>query len=192
VDYINRALNPFGPHIFFVSRQTSTSPLTAEIIQSGKHLHSLKLPEDTLVTISADYGNRVLITNNNIAVDNIHPEDITEIVDFDPIKQTMMVIGTSDPNRLTPVHWLIHRARHDIHAVIFLASPQLVDHYTDRLPNTEQEQPPASIDAAKEILKALQQSNTIMVRNQGILAVGINLKTIYQNITTVFKGETHL
>ena len=180
--------DPFEPQTFFVSRQPSMSPLTAEMKQFGKKLVQLKLHKDNKIIISTDYGNRVLITKDNINADEIQQDDITEIVDYDPIKKITMAIGKKDPNINTPVHWIIHRARTDVHAVVQIINTDLIEKYQKKLPITK-EKPPATLESAKEILKNIRENKTILIPNQGLLFVGFNLKEIEQNLDTLLKGE---
>jgi late competence protein required for DNA uptake (superfamily II DNA/RNA helicase) len=94
----------------------------------------------------------------------------------------MMVIGTKDPCSETPVHWIIQKARHDINALLQINSTTLYEKLKETLPTTEKETQPITLDRAKEILKTLRNGKTILIKNEGILFAGINIKEIQNAI----------
>jgi hypothetical protein len=108
----------------------------------------------------------------------MNQQDVVEIVDYDPLKNVMMVIGTKDPCLETPVHWIVQKARHDINALLQINSTTFFERLNGTLPITEKETQPMTLDRAKEILKTLQAGKTILIKNEGILFVGINIKEI--------------
>jgi late competence protein required for DNA uptake (superfamily II DNA/RNA helicase) len=90
----------------------------------------------------------------------------------------MMVIGAKDPCLETPVHWVIQKARHDINALLQINSTTLFEKLKETLPTTEKETQPIALNRAKEILKTLRNGKTILIKNEGILFTGINIKEI--------------
>jgi ribulose-5-phosphate 4-epimerase/fuculose-1-phosphate aldolase len=164
--------------IFFVSRETSNCPLISEMIKLGKRLEEVGLADNEAGIVSLDYGKRLLINAKNIDLKKMTQHDVVEIVDYDPLKNIMMVIGTKDPCLETPVHWIIQKARHDINALLQINSTTLFERLKGILPTTEKETQPITLDRAKEILKTLRAGKTILIKNEGILFVGINIKEI--------------
>ncbi|HUS98695.1 MAG TPA: class II aldolase/adducin family protein [Candidatus Thermoplasmatota archaeon] len=169
-------------HTLFVSRETSKCPLISDMIKLGQLLQELGLTDKETGSISLDYGKRLLINSQNVDIKKMTQQDIVEIVDYDPLKNIMMVIGLNDPTRETPVHWIIQKARHDINAILQLKSVSLSERFQKKLPTTEKETQPGTLERAKEILKTLQNGKTIVIKNQGILFAGINSKEIHEAI----------
>jgi ribulose-5-phosphate 4-epimerase/fuculose-1-phosphate aldolase len=174
---------------YFVSRESTNNPLSIEIIKIVKKLHRKEIGSEKNITVSLSYGKRILITTMNIDIDNINNQDITEIVDFNPIKNIVLAIGKKDPNIEIPVHWIIHNAKREINAIIQIDEDKLIKKYEKILPITEKEFPAGSLDLAKEILKKLKISKEIIIKNKGCLFTGINLKEIENSI---FKGENEI
>jgi len=166
----------------FISRETSNCPLISEMIKLGKRLEEIGITDKETGIISIDYGKRLLINAKNIDVKNMKQQDVVEIVDYDPLKNIMMVIGPKDPCLETPVHWIVQKARHDVNALLQINSTTLFEKLKGTLPSTEKETQPNSLDRAKEILKTLRTGKTILIKNQGILFVGINLKEIQDTL----------
>jgi len=164
--------------ILFVSRETSNCPLISEMIKLGQRLEELGLADKETGIVSLDYGKRLLINAKNVDVKKMKQQDVVEIVDYDPLKNIMMVIGSKDPCLETPVHWVIQKARHDINALLQINSTTLFEKLKETLPTTEKETQPIALDRAKEILKTLRNGKTILIKNEGILFTGINIKEI--------------
>jgi hypothetical protein len=54
----------------------------------------------------------------------------------------------------------------------------LFEKLKETLPTTEKETKPIALDRAKEILKTLRNGKTILIKNEGIIFAGINIKEI--------------
>jgi len=165
--------------IFFVSRETSNCPLISEMIKLGQSLEEIGLADNETGIVSLDYGRRLLINGKNIDLKKMTQHDVVEIVDYDPLKNIMMVIGTKDPCWETPVHWIVQKARRDINALLQVNSTALFEKLKGTLPSTEKEPSSLTLDRAKEILKTLRTGKTILIKNEGILFGGINIKEIH-------------
>jgi hypothetical protein len=172
----------------FVSRETSNCPLISEMIKLGQRLEELGLADKETGIVSLDYGRRLLINAKNIDIKKMNQHDVVEIVDYDPLKNIMMVIGAKDPCLETSVHWIIQKARHDINALLQINSVALFEKLKETLPTTEKETKPASLDRAKEILKVLRDGKTVLIKNEGIIFAGFNIKEI-QDALFKYLGE---
>jgi len=173
----------------FVSRETSNCPLISEMIRLGHQLEEIGLTDKETGIVSLNYGKRLLINAKNIDVKQMKQGDVVEIVDYDPLKNIMMVIGTKDPCSETPVHWIVQKARHDITALLQINSTTIYEKLKGTLPTTEKETQPITLNQAKEILKTLQAGKTILIKNTGILFVGINIKEIQESLLKYLEAQ---
>jgi len=173
---IRKNLTNLSFQTFFVSREQSNCPLLPDIIRVGKELKDIGLLKESVGVISLGYGKRILINGKNVGVGDVKREDIIEIVDYDPVKRVFLAIGRKEPCIETPVHWLIHHARDDVNVIIQLNGENLVERFSEKLPTIEKEYPPGSLELAKEILKTLRMSKSIVIQNKGTLFVGTSLK----------------
>ena len=186
---MNNRILPSPPQTtLFVSRETSNCPLISEIIQLGHHIQQQGVSEEETGVLSMDYAKRLLINAKNSDIKKMTQQDIVEIVDYDPLKNILMVIGPKDPALETPVHWIIQKARQDVNVLVQINSIRLYEQWKKTLPTTEKETPPASLERAKEILKTLRKGKTILLKNEGILFVGFNSKEMYNSLHT-YLGE---
>jgi ribulose-5-phosphate 4-epimerase/fuculose-1-phosphate aldolase len=163
----------------FVSRETSNCPLLSEMITLGQSLHEFGLTDKETGVLSLDYGKRLLINTKNVDLKKMTQQDIVEIVDYDPLKNIMMVIGLNDPTLETPVHWIIQKARHDVNAILQINSTSLYERFQNTLPTTEKDTQPATLERAKEILRTLRNGKIMLIKNEGIVFVGLNVKEIH-------------
>ena len=162
---------------FFVSKEQSNCPLIPDIVRLCKKFEDLGLlKEDTEAIISLKYWKRLLINGSGSNLGEININDIIEIVDYDPVKKVTLTIGPKNPHVETPVHWLIHKARDDVNAIIHLKSVKLSEKLIKKLPSTDGEKPPGTLELAKEVLKTLRTNKKIIIKNNGVLFVGNNLK----------------
>ena len=116
---INKDLQNLGFQTFFVSKEESNCPLITDVVRFSKKYKELDfLQYITTVVISLGYGKRVLINGSKTNFGNINREDFLEIVDYDPVKKILLVIGANEPHIETPIHWIIQHARKDINAIM--------------------------------------------------------------------------
>jgi len=119
---------------------------------------------------------------------HLKQQDIVEIVDYDPIKNIVLAIGKQYPCVETPVHWIIQSARHDIFAIVEVASKHLFDQLKKVLPVTDEETSCGTIERAKSILKTLQKGKNVLIKNEGVIFVGFNLKEIEDSFVKILGG----
>jgi ribulose-5-phosphate 4-epimerase/fuculose-1-phosphate aldolase len=159
---------------FYLSKEESSSPFIQEIAKIGKKPVFSK--NTTEVTISMRNGKRLLINAKNSDIKEIKQDDFLEIVDYDPLKNFLLLMGPKEPRSETPIHWIIHNAREDVNATIQITSNKIAEKLTGEIPSTEKEYPPNTLDQIKAILKCLRDSKKVIIKNQGVLFVGRSLK----------------
>ena len=172
----NISLNQF--QVFYTSKETSKNPLIPEIVKIGKKIKELKLIEDTSAVISLSFGKQVLINTDVKDYSNIKDEEILEVIDYNPVKNNMLLIGRKKPRLETPVHWMIHHARKDVGAIIQINNKELAERLKSKIPETKKENKTGSFDQIKSILYLLRDSKKIIIKNQGVLFVGKTIKEI--------------
>lgn len=170
---------------FYTSREVSSCPQIPEIIRIGKKFYELKLYENIRETvISLRYGRRLVINSAGSNFVKINMDDILEIVDYDPIKRVMLVIGPKEPKLQTPVHWLICHAKKEINIIIEIKNSELAESFKEKLPTTKKDDYVGILEQAKDILFNLRNSNEVVLKNTGLLFVGNNLKDVENKIFT--------
>jgi ribulose-5-phosphate 4-epimerase/fuculose-1-phosphate aldolase len=138
--------------------------------------------ETSDITISLRYGKRVLINGKNSLFGELKQEDFLEIVDYDPMKKIILLIGPNEPKFDSTIHWLVHYAKKEINAVVQINSKRLVERIKNRLPETEVNYQRGSLELAKEILKAIRNSKGLIIKKNGVFFVGKDIDEIKKEI----------
>ena len=173
---------------FYSSREESNSPLIPEIIRIGKKLEQINLSEKIgLLLVSLRYGKRIIINSDYKKISEIKRNDIIEIIDYDPVKNNLLIIGPKQPKNYSPLHWMIHHARKEVNVIVQLNGEKILKNINTKIPKTKDDLKPGSFEMIKEVLKNLRNSKTILIENQGILFVGENLKDVENQINNIFK-----
>ena len=163
---------------FFVSQEKTHCPLAGTIIEFGKKLGESDEIDVELGCVSVGFGKRVVITGIGADFRELSLDDIVEIVDFDPIKRVMVVIGKIHPCSVAGLHWMIHHAREDIHAVCSLRWVNTVDACVDKVPVVEKPRSNSPFDQVKDVLRLLGEVKMLLYADDILLVVGVNLEEV--------------
>jgi len=175
---------------FFISNEQSNCPLIANIARIGKNLEEMNILEnDNSAIISIGYGKRIIINGKYTDFKKINRENILEIVDYDPIKKLLLVIGSSKPQIETPVHWIVHHARNDVNVIIHIKNKKLSEKYHKIYPFIVNTEPFNAIDLSKEILKKSQKGKNIVLKNNGIILMDTNIKDVENTVLKICGGN---
>ena len=173
---------------FYTSKEESNCPLITEFVRIDRNIEKKGFSKDIdSLTSSMRYGKRVIINSDYEKIGEISRRDILEIVDYDPVKKTLLVIGPKKPKVDSSVHWMIHHARSEINAVVQLNGQKILEKFEGKIPSTENEQTPGSFEMIKEVLKILRDSKSVFVKNYGIIFVGNGVNDVEGNILNVYK-----
>jgi len=173
---------------FYVSKEESNCPLILEIIKTSQNLKELDFFNQlNQIIFSLRYIKRVLINADESNFKDIKKEDFLEIIDYDPLKKVILLIGPKEPRIETPIHWLIHNSRIEINAVIQINDGELAEKFEKKFPTTEKDFPIGSLEQAKEILRNLRNSKIVVIKNQSVLFVGNNTKDAENLIIKTFE-----
>lgn len=177
-----------GFQTFYVSREKSNCLFIPEIIKFSKNLKKLGIiDEKSSLVLSHKYGKRVLINSGVKDFSDIKHDELIEIVDYDPLKNNLIVLGPSEPRLETSVHWMIHHARNEINVVIQFNDKSIVEKIGDKITTTEHVFPVGSIEQIKEILKNLYNNKVVVVKSQSIIFVAKSLEEAKNQIIKTFE-----
>lgn len=167
---------------FYVSKEESNCPLIADALRVRKKIMAMNYND---VIISQRYGKRILINSINFNEEKIK-ESFLEIVDYDPIKNVLLLMGPDDPKIETPLHWFIHHARNEVNVVVQINDKELSEKIKN-VPKTQKDYSVVAIEQIKEVLKHLKDSKKVIIKNQGAIFVGNNVKEVENLISEVIK-----
>ena len=160
--------------VFFSSKEETNCPLVVDLLKIAKNLKQKNiLKKDTDATISFTYGKRILINSFVQDYSKIKKEELIEIVDYDPIKNNLLVIGKADQKIETTLHFMIHHARKEIKIVVQIKDKKLLEK-TKNITVLDDRLPINSIDFIKEVLKTFRDNKILGIKNNGILIISKN------------------
>jgi len=107
-------MKEFSIQFFQLSKEKVRCPLIPEVIRFGKEL------KGKIGIISVRYGKRMLSILSPTLLDEITEDEFVEVIDYDPVKNSLMFIGEHQPDMLLAVHWIVLRAREDINIIVHL------------------------------------------------------------------------
>lgn len=166
----------FGSQYFYVSKQESNCTLIPTAVVFLKKLieNHPKLDLSTPI-ISLSYGKRIII---NSATQDIDKINFLEVVDYDPIKHTYLLLGLYEPPIQTPLHWMVLNAKKEINVLLQIKIDLTNIQSSKKIPQINSEYLPWSLEGIREILKLLRNNNCIIISNDNILCAGFDLKEI--------------
>jgi ribulose-5-phosphate 4-epimerase/fuculose-1-phosphate aldolase len=173
---------------FYVSKEEPNNVLIPEIVRIGKKFKKMNLFDESSGIISLSYGKRVLINGNVEDISNIKRKELFEIVDYDPVKNNLLIIGVTEPRLETPVHWMIHHARSDVNIVIQINNLELVEKLQKKIVETEKDYLPGTFDQIKDVLSLLHDNKKLIIKNQGVLFVGNSIKEAEELVVKTVEG----
>ncbi len=145
---------------FFLAREEIKNPLVDEIKKICVEI------EAKLLSISARYGKRMLITSKKAEFSRLNNENFVEVVDYNPVSDVALVIGIEEPCDVA-LHWLIYR-REDINVIA---------HFTCNEGKCIED-----VNTAMEVIKSLKDSNLVELEDYGKIAVGKSLRELKERI----------
>lgn len=173
---------------FYVSKEVSNCPLIAKAIEFGKEFEKKNLSFNLdQIIISFKFGKRVLINADDTNIKDLKRKDFLEIIDYDPLKKVMLLMGSKTPRINSSVHWLIHHARSEINAVIQINDSNLAEKLENKLPITEKNYPAGTLELAKEVLKLLRNTKKIIIREEGVLFVGNSIEDLEEQTLKILE-----
>lgn len=182
---LDKQYNFSGFQTFYVSKEESSCPLISKFFEMGKKIKQIRSVKDySNVIISMKYGKRVLINTENSDISELEKEKFLEIVDFDPVRNVLLVLGSGIPREETPLHWFIHHAKQEINVIVQIKKIDNVEKLIDETSKVEEDKI-VSFKQVKQVLINLRDSDEVIIKNQGILLVGNNPQEVEEQLSKI-------
>jgi ribulose-5-phosphate 4-epimerase/fuculose-1-phosphate aldolase len=109
--------------------------------------------------------------------ENLTNDFFVRVVNYDVYKNTIYAEGKMEPSSESIIHFLIYNTRDDINA-IFHGHSDLITKNAEKLkiPVTNNEQPPGTMELANEVLDTLRDNSMIVIKNGGFITLGETMK----------------
>jgi hypothetical protein len=179
--------NPHHPvNTHSVSKEQSNCPLIPmliEICQIAKE--ELNCP-DSLFLPSIVFGKRVVMPASFTKVEKLHRDDVVELIDYNPVSNTLLHLGPNVPSNDVGVHWLVAHAKKEIQVMIEIKNTSYKIEMKQRLLQVTINEKESDLEKAKKWLKTLQKTDVFLC-NDHLIITAPSIKSIKQTIKKLGK-----
>jgi hypothetical protein len=177
--------NPVQPlNVQYVSKEESNCPLLPRMIEICKIIQNDMNCTNCRFLVSASFGKRIIINAAFESVKKLQREDFIELIDYNPLSNTLLLLGVKKPLKETAVHWIVHHAKKEIQLIIQIKNMQNLNRIKQIIPYIKIDNQQSPLEKAKKWLRALQK-NEIFLSNDNLIITASSVKIIKQNIKTI-------
>lgn len=170
------------PNIQFIKQAKLLSPRANELVLISEELRD-RLHIKGLISLSTRTGSGFFINTANFEPKNFNRDNIVEVIDFDPVRNNMMVIGNEPPANDAAFHWFIYRGFPNVFGILCINESELFDHFqTDQKPVLNVDDEIMDTNFALKILRSVKDSKIILLNDQTIIIVDETLSEAYKSL----------
>jgi L-fuculose-phosphate aldolase len=164
----------------------SNKELTREMISYAKRMSRLGLTPGNAGNISARTKEGILVKATGCEMGDLNPEDFTLVKEFDfEDFKLKKAVGLRLPSSETPMHCLIYKKRKDVNSVVHVHGEIFLRKESYKkfgINSTPAGHPYGSMESAQAAVEALGRNKAAVLRNHGIVSVGMNVREAAENI----------
>jgi len=155
------------------------------------HKNNLTLPSKGAATgnLSFRTDDGFIITASMLKTkENLNNDSFVYVDNYDVEKNTIYAEGKREPSCESIMHFLIYNTRGEVNAIFHGHDNSIVKNAEKlKLPVTEEEAPPGTIELANEVLAVLGDNNFIVVKNGGFVSLGKTMKEAGELVIKIHK-----
>jgi ribulose-5-phosphate 4-epimerase/fuculose-1-phosphate aldolase len=144
------------------------------------HKNNLILPNEGASTgnLSCRTEDGFIITASMLKTkENLSDDSFVRVINYDIHKNTVYAEGKQEPSCESIMHFLLYNSRDDINAIFHGHDKSILKNAIKlKLPVTEEEAFPGTVELANEVLSVLENNNFIVIKNGGFVSLGRNMK----------------
>jgi hypothetical protein len=184
-DFIKSELldNLFRPNVQFIRRAKQLNPRAKELLEIFKKFRDI-LKIKGIQSISTRTGSGYFINTANFDLGELNRDNIIEVIDYDPVRNNMMVIGNDPPASDAVLHWFIYRGFPNINGVINIDNSDIFEEFLNNkqlnFPNIDLITHHLDLASTMNILKSLKESSILLLKNSGVLATGRTIGSAFE------------
>lgn len=168
------------PEAHFLGREAPDNPRAQVLADEAAALVEAGGPGRGFA--SARYGDRCTISPPGVGLDKLRPGDFTEVVEYDPHGDRLLLLGQQEPDPMAALHSLVYRARDEVGAVFQVeVEPDHPVH--GAVPQAEARG--STLDRALSILEALKDRDVATLADRWVIAVGESPEAARRNLEAV-------
>lgn len=180
-------LLPMGFSSFFMSNRPSTLKFIYEMIDCNRKLGDA-INYNVVQSISTKCGHRFMITCTGANIASLSTNGVVEVADYDPVRNTMMLLGAREPNLDAPLHWLIYKGFPNINGVVRIYNDSIMQN--NELLKTKRNIKYINFETSLEIAELLKKSNCVVIGELGLIAIGKSLREVAETIINIYRKSS--
>lgn len=142
--------------------------------------------ESSLFLPSAVFGKRIIIPASFNEFQKIDQDDFVELIDYNPVTNTLLYLGPKIPSNEVAVHWIVHHAKKEIQVIIQIKNISDLNKIKQKITKTSIDENDNALDKAKKWLKTLQK-NEIFLCDDVLIVTASSIKKLEQNLKKMSK-----
>jgi hypothetical protein len=166
----------------FLGSEPSANPDVSGMLEAARRLSAAGIEEGGL---TVRHGLRAT-ASQGIPFGEITARAFVEVADYDPHRDTVLVLGPAHPHRFAALHTLILRAKHELGAVIQAPLPS-GRAMPVAVPFARAARGP--LDSALAVLEALRRGTVVAISPTEWLAVGPHPAAIVGHVLPLITAE---
>jgi len=184
--------NPFEPRggqldpamflssTYYVSREQVRTPHALHVARAAEMLgHNVK---GVRGAVAVRYGRAFLCTTDG-PLSAMTNHDICEVTEYDPVRKVVMVIGTVQPTRYSPLVWTLLRTEPVMNSVAVLHPVPQTLAPKEQAEVMETRLLPSSFEEAMEVAKVMKGKDHLYVSNKALIFRARDVETLIKNVT---------
>ena len=131
------------------------------------------------------------ITAGGVNKEKLTPEDVVEILAYDPETETITAAGLKEPSSEARMHYIIYDRFPDVSAIVHVHDELALENQseTEKLgaAYTDKEEPYGTLELARQAVQALKKSQYIVMKNHGSISTGRTIEEAIDRTLDIHK-----
>lgn len=182
------------PNTQFIRQATQLNKRATELVNYFEKVRE-KL-NIKIESVSHRTGSGFLINTADYEITDKKMDNIVEVIDYDPIRNNMMVIGNLPPINEAIIHWFIYRGFNEINNVIIINNLEIFELFkSGSYPELVYKDGVINTNFALNILKVVKNSKIVLLNGSiilGVLITGKSLDEVYDILNLNLKKQSKL
>ncbi len=167
--------------IRYISKEECNCPCIPNLMKLCKQVEKLFQSEKIECIISISFGKRVIVNTSFQQLKQISRKDFVEIIDFNPLSNTILIIAEKTPIDETVVHWFLHHAKKEIQITIQMRNINKLNKIRHLIPQIAIENGLDPLGKAKKWLKTLRNHKKFLW-NDHLIMTASSLESMKDNL----------
>jgi hypothetical protein len=137
-------------------------------------------------SVSLRTGAGFLINTDTIEIAENKKDNIVEVIDFDPVRNNMLVIGNIPPVKDSTLHWFLYRGLANINGIIIIENTEVIEKFQlGSYPEFVYKDGMFNTNFALKVLEHAKESEVVILNGSIILGVLVTGRTLDDNFNLI-------